>query len=68
MIEPTYSDSPSDSSSEDDYGQQQEEQSKPKKYAIPARRGKTPDYQTDRPETSKTWTTETCTTKMDAVK
>ena len=39
ITESTYSDSSSDSSSEDDYGQPQEAQLKPKKYIIPARRG-----------------------------
>ena len=44
--EPIYSDHSSDSSSEDDYGQPQEAQPKPKKYIIPARRGKTPSTTT----------------------
>ena len=46
IIESTYSDSSSDSSSEDDYGQPQEAQLKPKKYIIPARRGKKPSTTT----------------------
>ena len=46
IIESTYSDSSSDSSSEDDYGQPKEAQLKPKKYIIPARRGKKPSTTT----------------------
>ena len=42
ITEPTYSESSSDNSSGDDSGQQQEEQPKPKKYIIPAWRGKAP--------------------------
>ena len=46
IIEPTFSDSSSDSSSEDIYGQQLEEQIKPRTYIIPARRGNAPSSNT----------------------
>ena len=61
MIEPSYSESSSDSSREDDYGQLRKEQ--PRK-DIPTRRGRAPSSTNhhNRPATCKTWTKKTCTT------